>query len=116
MKYRKLDNDGDYVFGHGDNDFLFDVDAVGQLIKTRLKLLLGEWWEDLEDGLPLFESILGLSGTDENTKAVDMLIQNRIMNTDGVTNIKKFSSGINKRVYDMQAVANTIYGVVEVSL
>ena len=54
MIYRMLDADGDYVFGRSKHAYLEGVEAVAQAIKTRLLLLYAEWWEDREDGLPLF--------------------------------------------------------------
>ncbi len=36
-----LDADGDLLW----NSILTDIDAVSQLIKTRLLLFAGEWWE-----------------------------------------------------------------------
>ena len=57
MKNRRLTDNWDYTFGHGINDYLTGVEAVAQAIKSRLLLLYHEWWEDLEDGLPLFEKI-----------------------------------------------------------
>ena len=55
MRYRRLDNDGDYTFGAGGADMLIDIEACAQSIRTRMWLLFGEWWEDLTDGLPLFQ-------------------------------------------------------------
>ena len=55
MRYRRLTATGDYVFGQGSLDYLSDADAAAQAVKTKLKLLLGEWWENTGDGLPLFQ-------------------------------------------------------------
>ena len=40
MRYRRLDENGDYVFGHGISDFCLDSDAVLQAAKTKLLFLL----------------------------------------------------------------------------
>ena len=100
------------MFGHSQQDFLINSDAVSQAILTRLNLLLGEWWEDTSDGLPLFQSILGISGTTSNKQAADLLIQDRILNTQGVLNIEKYTSAINSktRQYSITCTVNTIYG------
>ena len=78
MIYRKLDENWDYIFGRGRNAYLEGADAGAQAIKSRLLLLYSEWWEDLEDGLPLWEKILGSSGRPENLKAVGFIFKDRI--------------------------------------
>lgn len=98
MRYRKLDN-GDYTFGNNENDFYTDTDAFGQAIYTSLHLLNGEWWEDTSRGLPLFESILGQSGDPEHIHAVDMLVQEAVMNVQGAQQITSFSSSYANRTY-----------------
>lgn len=110
VKYRKLTNDGDYSFGHNQNDFITDTAAVAQAIGTSIKLLLGEWWEDTSIGLPLFQNILGQPGTPENVQATDLLIQDVISNVDGVRRIKDFESSYESRTYSMKCTVETIYG------
>ena len=110
MKYRALDENGDYTFGR--NLFLRDREAVGQAILTRMKLLYGEWWENTDDGLPLFEKIFGVFVNDERKNAVDLIISGRISGTQGVQNIVRFESDFQNRTYSAQCVINTIYGEV----
>lgn len=115
MMYRRLDADFDYTFGNGKGNHLTGRAAVAQAIRTRLLLFQGEWWADLNDGLPLFQSIMGYQGA--NKEAVDRLILQRIAGTQGVTGVKFFSSSYNTgtRGYTFTATADTIYGEVAVS-
>ena len=117
MKYRRLDENWDYVFGHGKNDYLEGREAVGQAVKSRLLLLYGEWWEDLEDGLPLFERILASSGSDANKRAVDIIFARRIGDTTGVLNVSWYDSSFdrNKRAYSFSCRVDTVYGELYVS-
>lgn len=117
MRYRQLDADGDYMFGYGKASYLTDVSAVAQAIKTRLLLLYGEWWEDREDGLPLWERILGTSGSSENLQAVDYIIKDRIQKTDGVLSVSAYTSEFDsdKRKYGFRGVVETLYGSLIVS-
>ncbi len=117
MKYRRLDENWDYVFGHGKNDYLEGREAVGQAVKSRLLLLYGEWWEDLEDGLPLFERILASSGSDANKQAVDIIFARRIGDTTGVLNVSWYDSTFdrNKRAYSFSCRVDTVYGELYVS-
>lgn len=117
MRYRQLDADGDYMFGYGTSSYLSGVSAVAQAIKTRLLLLYAEWWEDREDGLPLWERILGTSGSDENIQAVDFIVKDRIQKTDGVLSVSAFTSEFDhtKRKYGFRCVIETLYGSLIVS-
>ena len=52
MLYRRLDENWDYCFGRGRQNYISGLDAVVQAIKTRLQLLKEEWWEDQNDKMP----------------------------------------------------------------
>lgn len=109
MKYRKLTN-GDYTFGGNANDFISGTLAVSQAVKTNLLLLYGEWWESKDEGLPLFQNILGQPGTPENEQAVDLLVQATISKTPGVMSIKNFASTYENRKYSIKCTVETQYG------
>jgi hypothetical protein len=114
MRYRKLDTNGDYVIGHGPNEFWVDVaDGVAQSIDTRLGLWVGEWFLDLTAGTPWLGQILG-SGT-RGTR--DLAIQSRILGSPGVTGITDYSSteSTTTRNLDVSGRVDTIYGPVTVT-
>ncbi len=120
MKYRRLDANHDYSFGRGIDDFLEDVagnpEAIAQAIKTRLLLFTGEWWEDLRDGLPLWQKILGNRVRDRSI--VDRLIVSRIQglqtpdNIYAVTAVNNVSSEFDAdlREYSFMCDVDTVFG------
>lgn len=110
MRYRRLDSNGDYSFGRGGQDFISGTLAVSQAIKSRLLLLEGEWWEDSAEGLPLFQHILGAPGTPEGLSGADLLIQERISETPGVTSISDYQRTYDNRNYSVSCDVVTIYG------
>lgn len=112
MKYRKMSNDLDYTFGRKpDERYYYDGNAVVQAIITRLNLLKNEWWETLEDGLPLFQEIISYYN---NTDDIDLILTDRILGTRGVGRIYNISSSRNnKRLYSYSATIETIYGDIE---
>ena len=112
MIYRKLDNGGDYSFGRGKQDFVSGVNAVAQSIKTRLLLLVGEWWEDQAEGTPMFQSILGIPGSPENIESADLIIKERILGTPNVTEITAYSSTYENRHLDIKYTVNTSFGAI----
>ena len=114
MRYRKLDSSGDYSLGTG-ADFLVDSpDTVAQAIRTRLALWTGEWFLDTSDGMPWSEQVLGKR---QRGKNYDAAIRQRIMETDGVTEITEYSSAFdgNSRALTVTATVSTIYGTTTIS-
>jgi len=112
MKYRKLTASGDYSFGQGLENFYIDrVEAPAQAAQTRLQLYTGSFWRDLDDGIPMFQSILGTPGSQENLLAIDSIITNRIRQTQGVSDIIGYSSIFNAttRAYEYEATIQTVY-------
>lgn len=110
MRYRQMSAGGDYTLGQGDFNYFSQQDGVGQAVRTRLKLLLGEWWEDLEDGLPLFQVILLQRGSEDGQRTIDLLVQERILGTLHVKGISSFQSELANRAYRAQAEIETDFG------
>lgn len=108
MRYRKMDENGDYVFGHGETDFYVNVpDAVRQSIETRLALFLGEWYLNTSSGTP-WDQVVG------KNKSYDLVIQLRILQTPGVDKnigIIEYQSSLDPdtRHLEIAALVQTIY-------
>lgn len=117
MIYRILDVNGDYQFGKGLQQFTYGAYAVAQAIKTRLKLLKGEWFEDTQSGLPLFQQIIGQKGTNIALELIDAIIKEIIINTLNVTNIESYSHEYDSvsRKYSFNCVVDTPFGSITVS-
>lgn len=115
MRYRKLDNLGDAVFGHSEQDFYRDQpEAVGQSVQTRLQLWNGEWFLDINEGTLWPQGVLG-----KHLQAqADTTIQNRAGKTEGLTDIKNYESIVepNTRKYSSKFDIDTVYGPTEVQL
>lgn len=111
---RALGSTGDPLRGSGLANFLTDLNAVGQIITTRMRLLQGEWYENLTDGLPLFQQLLGHPIT---LQALALIIRQRILATPYVTGILSLSvvyvpAG---RTFTYNAFVQTQFGTVIVS-
>ena len=97
MKYRKLDENGDYVFGNNSYDYIEKAEAIAQAIKTKLYLFYGEWWEDISLGLPMFQSILGQVSNNNLRQTVILLCAEQISLVEGVTSVDSISVDISAR-------------------
>ena len=108
---RALDQNGDPMRGNGLQNFLSDIDAIALIIAQRLQLLQGSWWMALSDGLPLFQSILGVPNT---SSGVALILRRRILGTVGVTAISVLlvNYAARSRSYTVVAVVQTVFGAV----
>lgn len=106
---------------NGEPDFtsapLTDLLAVRQAIQTRLLLFQGEWWENLNDGTPMFQSILGSSGSKTNLSAIANMLSSRIYGTPYVSKVSNVSVTYNKsnRTYSYSADAQTVFGTTTIA-
>lgn len=113
MRYRSLDADGDYTLGSGADFLVNSPEAVAQAVLTRLRLWLGEWFVDTQDGMPWNEQVLGKRGG-RNPNAA---IRQRILGTEGVTAIVAYDSQFDgeTRRLRIEATIETIYGTTTIS-
>ena len=109
MKYRKLDSNGDMVFGSGKNDYFTEIEAVRQACKTRMLLLRGEWWENQADGLPFFQQI---GGTFNNLDSIKKIIRERLQGTEKIISVTNLQIDLAKdsRSLSFSANVQTEYG------
>lgn len=110
MKYRKLTPLGDYTFGSNGQDYIEDVDAVAQAVKTKLLLFYREWWEDLGQGIPMFQSIIGnnLSAVQDS---ITMLIKDRIQEVPNILSVDEINiTQTTKREIQISVRCTTTFG------
>ncbi len=114
MRYRKLDANGDYSFGHQQADFYVNTpEAVAQACETRLRLYAGEWFLDTTAGMPWRTQVLG-----KYTKNVyDAVIKSYIASTPGVNSVNNYSSSLvtGTRQLSISATLDTAYGQIPLS-
>ena len=100
---------GDMTFGHGTADYYINkADGVGQLVGTRLRLLLGQWYLNTDDGTPWLTRVLGKYTQDFR----DPTIQQRILATPDVTGIAGYNSQLDRqtRQWTVHATIDTRFG------
>ncbi len=108
MRVRKVDANGDMVFG-GDQASIHrdSPEAVAQVVESRLNLWSGEWYLDLNEGTAYRTEVLG-----KRTEASrDPVLRDRILSSPGVTEITAYSSVLNRetRGFAISATIATTY-------
>jgi hypothetical protein len=114
---RALGPNNEPLQGNGQNNFISDLAAVTQIIRTRLLLFQGEWFLDLLDGLPMFNGMLGASGSLRNVQIITNIVSARIKGTQFVTAISSLDAGYNAatRRFTYTAQVETQFGTVVVT-
>lgn len=110
VQYLQLDASYDPIFDATAN--LVDVYAVNQAIMTRLRLLFGEWWENLSLGLPVFQSMLGQLGSPQGLVAMQLTIQQNIQGAPYVISVTNVSLDFTNGRLSVQYTATTQFGTV----
>lgn len=113
IQYLQLDAAYDPVFDPSAS--YTDTYAVNQAILTRLRLFLGEWWENLNLGLPVFQQILGQLVSQQGIAAMALLVQQNIEGTPYVTNVTDVNVSFTNGQLAITANAQTQFGPVAVS-
>jgi hypothetical protein len=111
--YLKLDANYDPVFDPIQS--LTGGEAVAQAVLTALKLFLGEWWENLAIGTPVFQVILGQLGSQRGQQAMRLAIQQRIYQAPYVTAVEKIETSFVSNTFRFSATVRTIFGTVTVN-
>jgi len=85
---------------------------VAQAIDTRLKLFLGEWWENRNLGLPVFQVILGQLGSTQGLAAMTLAVQQNIQGSPYVTGTSDVSVTFTNGRLAITYTAQTQFGTV----
>lgn len=112
IQYLQLDALGDPIFDPSAN--LTDIYAVNQAISTRLNLFLGEWWENTNLGLPVFQLMLGQLGSKQGLSAMTLAVQQNIAGAPYVTSVSDVQVSFVDGALSIQASATTQFGSVSV--
>ena len=107
MIYRALDENGDYTLGNK-NAYIEGAEAVRQAVVTRLRQLIYEWWEHLEDGVPYWQKIIATHDVNEAVKQ----IRKRIELTKEVVAILFFDHDWDneRRILSFRVGIQSVYG------
>ena len=112
MISRALDQNHDWTYGKGKNNYKRDKDALAQNIKTRLLSFVGDCFFALDEGIDWF-NLLG----SKNLGGLRLQISTCILATNGVTGIVEVSVtvGENRSVtitYNVDSIYGRVNGTV----
>lgn len=89
---------GDLVVDGADLALVSDLDAIGQSVRTRLRFFLGEWFADLDVGVPWWQSILVRN---PNLGVVREALRSTVANTPGISRVESFDFAFTAATRDL---------------
>jgi len=111
---RPVDNNGDILPVLSSADLLRDVLAVARLVKDRLELLAGDWWENLTWGNGIINMLQESRLTEADMQALVSYLSSYIRETTGVLDVRDAEGSVNGKQFSFSCTVDTEYGDAEI--
>lgn len=106
MIFRVIDEDNDWTFGKGQNNYARDNGAVSLNIRTRVNSWLNDCFFAMNEGIDWYNRL----GSFTQKELLDLDLKRVILNTEDVTGMNGFESSVNEqRQYVARFDISTIY-------
>lgn len=115
MILRPVDSNGDVLPVLSTSDLLSGPEAVALLVKYRLSLLQGEWWENPGIGFGILELLRSSRLTADSGSSLASYITDYIRDTAGVLAVEDVSFAVSGRVFSYSCSVRTQEGSATVS-
>lgn len=95
-----LDDNNDITFKNGDLNLFEETDPllVAQRLEIKLRLNKGEWFRNINEGIPWQQEILSKNN---QRNLADTYIRRTIISDEGIKSINQYTSTFNKGVYSV---------------
>lgn len=84
------------------------TETVSQRLKIRLLTFMGEWFLDTTYGVPYWQRLLGIK--QRSKAAIDLILQQQILEESGVKEIVSFNSTFQNRQYSLSFSVKVVTG------
>ena len=114
MIIRPMDENGDILPVLASASLFRDKDAVARLIRCRLELLAGDWWENSAWGNNIIEMLKEGRYTESNQQVLASYLSSYIRNTPGVRDLQNVSFSVTGSQFHYECIITTEYGETEI--
>ena len=115
MIHRPLDETGDILPVLSSGDLLRDTEAVAALVRERLNLLTGDWWENPAWGNEVVDMLQESRLTEEESQPLASYLSSYIRETPGVRDVVGVSFSAGGRVFRCSCTVETDTGSADIS-
>ena len=111
MIHRPVDASGDILPVLSSGDLLRGADAVAQLVRERLELYAGDWWENSDWGNEILQMLQESRLTEADGQALASYLTSYIRETPGVENVSDVTFSVeNGKQFSYKCTVVTEYG------
>jgi len=114
MVLRPVDENGDILPVLASASLLKGAEAVARLVKDRLELLSGDWWENPARGNEILEMLKESRLTEADTRALASYITSYIRQTEGVLDVEDVVSFMEGTQFSCSCRVDTEDGSAEI--
>jgi hypothetical protein len=108
LRVRAIDINGDWSFGNGAENYLVNINALQQMINTKLKFFLNDCFFAMTQGIDWFNLLGG-----KNQIALNLAINATILGTENVVSLNQLTLTLtSSRLITIVYSVNTTYGVI----
>ena len=115
MFLRPVDASGDILPVLSSSDLVSGTEAVVILVRDRLNLLSGEWWENPAWGCAIFDMMRSGRVTEADVSALASYLTGYIQQTSGVESVEDVMSSVSGRRFSCRCRVITSFGSGDVS-
>ena len=115
MILRPVDENGDILPVLVSASLLRGTGAVARLVKDRLELLAGDWWENPAWGNEVLEMMRSSRLTEADTQALANYITSYIRQTDGVQEVEDVVFSVEGKQFSYSCKVDTEDGSAEIN-
>ena len=114
MILRPVDENGDILPVLVSASLLKGAGAVARLVKDRLELLAGDWWENPAWGNAVIDMLKESRLTEADTQALANYITSYIRQTDGVLEVEDVVFSMEGKTFSYSCLVDTEDGSAEI--
>ncbi len=110
MVHRPVDENGDILPVLSSGDLLRGTEAVAALVRERLNLLTGDWWDNPALGNEILEMLREARLTEADEQMLSSYLSSYIRETPGVRDVREISCGMEGRQVRFSCTVETESG------
>lgn len=109
MSSIKIDASNDIEIINNDLFLLGGRDEIAQVLRQELRVFLGEWFLNTDEGIPYLQEILKKN---PNVSTVDAIFKNKILESPGVIELTEYTLDFENRKLRLYFKARTEEGII----